>query len=55
MKKLCVFLTAALLVSGLSFAGDGGDKGKDKKKKPQTMNNCPGKQCGKKQSPPAKS
>jgi hypothetical protein len=47
MKKLCIILSAALLISLTGFAGNGGDKGKDKKKKPP-MTNCPGKQCSKK-------
>ena len=47
MKKLLVLATAAFLVSGLSLANNGGDKGKGKAKKPAT-HNCPGKECSKK-------
>jgi hypothetical protein len=49
MKKLFVLATAALLVSGAGFAGNGGDKGKEKKKKASTTKTtCPGKECSKK-------
>jgi hypothetical protein len=46
MKKIFLLATAALLISGVSFAGD--DKGKDKKKK-ATKSSCSksGKSCGK--------
>ncbi|HZE84718.1 MAG TPA: hypothetical protein VE035_10425 [Puia sp.] len=46
MKKILVLATAAFLVSGVSFAYNGGDKGKEKGKKSCTKS-CPGKQCGK--------
>ncbi|HWK02350.1 MAG TPA: hypothetical protein VNS58_01880 [Puia sp.] len=48
MKKLIVLSAAALLVSGVSFAHAGGDKGKEKGKKSQTTKSCPGKECSKK-------
>jgi hypothetical protein len=47
MKKLLVLAMAAFLVSGVSFAHNGGDKGKGKGKKPHTKT-CPGKECSKK-------
>ncbi|MHA4808200.1 hypothetical protein ACX0G9_08830 [Flavitalea flava] len=51
MKKIMILATAAFLITGVSFAGNGGDKGKskDKGKKSQTCTKgCPGKECGKK-------
>ena len=48
MKKLFLLATCAVLLSGSSFAHNGGDKGK--KKKTSSMHNCPGKECGKKKS-----
>jgi len=51
MKKLLILSTAAFLFTGIAFAGNGGDKGKDKKKvKARTTKTCPGKECGKKKS-----
>jgi len=51
MKKLLILTTAAFLLTGIAFAGNGGDKGKDKKKeKPKTTKTCPGKECGKKKT-----
>ncbi|HMH22613.1 MAG TPA: hypothetical protein VK563_12595 [Puia sp.] len=49
MKKILILATAAFLVSGVSFAYNGGDKGKPKAKKTCTKN-CPGKECGKKKT-----
>ena len=49
MKKIITLSAIALLVSGVSFAhNNGGDKGKEKGKKPHTTKSCPGKECGKK-------
>ena len=51
MKKFLILTTASYLFLGIAFAGNGGDKGKDKKKeKPKTTKTCPGKECGKKKS-----
>jgi hypothetical protein len=51
MKKLLMLTTASFLFTGIAFAGNGGDKGKDKKKeKPKTTKSCPGKECSKKKS-----
>jgi hypothetical protein len=48
-SKIWVLATAAFLATGFSFAHDGGDKGKGKKKPaPKTC----GKECGKKHSTP---
>ena len=53
MKKIVVLSAVVLLVSGVSFAhgnhDNGGDKGKEKKKKAQTSctKGCPGKECSK--------
>lgn len=44
MKKLLILSTAALLISGVSFANEK-EKGKEKPKKEKT---CPGKECKKK-------
>ena len=49
MKKILVLATAALFVSGVCFANEGGDKGKKKPKKSCT-HTCPGKECGKNKS-----
>lgn len=48
-NKLLILSTAALLISGLSFAHEK-EKGKDKDKKAKTTctKGCPGKECGKK-------
>jgi hypothetical protein len=45
-SKIWVLATVAFLASGVSFAHDGGDKGKGKGKK--TVSKTCGKQCGKK-------
>jgi hypothetical protein len=47
MKKILVLVTAACLMAGVSFAHEGGDKGKGKGKKTST-HHCPGKECSKK-------
>jgi hypothetical protein len=48
-SKIWVLATAAFLATGVSFAHDGGDKGKGKKKTaPKTC----GKECGKKHATP---
>jgi hypothetical protein len=52
MKKLLILTTTSYLFMGIAFAGNIGDKGKDKKKeKPKTTKSCPGKECGKKKTP----
>jgi hypothetical protein len=55
MKKLFVLSAAALLLSGITFAGNG-DKGKEKGKKAQSTctKSCPGKECGKQKAPAKK-
>jgi hypothetical protein len=60
MKKICILLTSCLLLTGLSYAGNGGGtdstgvgKAKEKKKKPAVMN-CPGKTCSKQNSSSSK-
>jgi hypothetical protein len=47
MKKLLVLMIAACLMTSVSFAREGGDKGKGKGKKSPT-HHCPGKECSKK-------
>jgi hypothetical protein len=45
MKKTLIMVAFSFLLSGASFATNGG-KGKDKGKKPPART-CPGKECGK--------
>ena len=50
-NKLLFLFTVTLLFSGMSFAhNNGGDKGKNKGKKPTPTTACPGKTCGKKKT-----
>jgi hypothetical protein len=50
-NKLLFLFTVTLLFSGMAFAhnNNGGDKGKNKGKKPAPTT-CPGKTCGKKKT-----
>jgi hypothetical protein len=52
--RIILLFTAALLLSGLSFAQTGKDsKGKTKDTVKTTLKPCPGKTCGKKKSTPS--